>query len=219
MATAKIQFTQTLVDGFKYSIANIVSILLTVLLYIVTVWIPYLNVGTTIGMYKAIIKIGRGEALNPTDIFAKENFDNLGDFFLLIGIKGLGQGAAAAFVLFPAVVVSIAWNFAMYFFVDRGVSPTKALKMSYKATNGEKWTLFFVYLVLVLVTGIVCGLLGMIPKVGGVLSALAGIFCAVVSVSVEGVLFKHFSDRADELFPETVKSTPEAPESTAAPQA
>ena len=54
MATEKLDIMQTIKDGVQYGLKNFFPLLLMVLLYVVTVWIPYLNVGTTIGFYKAI---------------------------------------------------------------------------------------------------------------------------------------------------------------------
>ncbi len=101
------------------------------------------------------------------------------------------------------------------------------MKVSYKATYGEKWRIFFIYLIVYIAIGIICGILGMIPKVGPVLVALATICCCAIAVAVEGVMYKHFSDKADELFADKIEAcgckaapAPEAPvEAPAAPEA
>ncbi|MBO4427863.1 MAG: hypothetical protein J5771_05230 [Bacteroidales bacterium] len=219
MAAQKIDIKETIVAGVQYGMKNIVNLLLMVLLYVVTVWIPYLNIGTTIGLYKAIIKIGKGEVINPTEIFAKENFENLGDFFLLLGFLSIGISMAAVFMFIPAIVIGIAWQFAIYFFIDKGLSPTKALKVSYKATYGEKWRIFFIYIILYIAIAIICCILGLIPKVGGILAALATICCLAIVVAIEGVMYKHFSDKADEIFADKIAACccKEAPEAPAAP--
>ena len=144
MATQKLNVKDTIIAGAQYGMKNILNLILMVVLYVLTAWIPYFNIGTTVGLYKAIIKIGRGEMIKPTDIWAKGNWDNLGDLFLLLGLMSMGISAAALFMFIPAMVVGIAWGFAVFFFIDRGISPTKALKLSWKATDGEKWKIFFV---------------------------------------------------------------------------
>ena len=53
----KLNFTQTLLDGVKCGVANALPLLLAGILYIITFWIPYLNVATTIGMYKLIVAL------------------------------------------------------------------------------------------------------------------------------------------------------------------
>lgn len=231
MATQKLQIIPTIKEGILYGLKNIPSLLGMVILYALTIWIPYLNVGTTIGLYKAIIKIGRGEVINPLDIFKAENRKNLGDFFILMGLMSMGITAAAVFMFIPAIVACIAWMFAMYFFLDKGLSPTKCLKVSWKATEGEKWTIFWIiivtYLVFGLVAGIFFGMAGI--KYIGWLFAIIGVavyllmFAALVAI--EGVMYKHFADKADEIFADKIgacgcKAEPApapAPEAPAAP--
>ena len=195
---SKLNFQQTLVDGVNLGIKNIGNLLLMAFLYMITFWIPYLNVGTTIGFYKNIIALSKGEEVVPTSIFKKENFKNLGDFFLLLGLQTAGIGAAAMFFFIPAMVVGLAWQFAMYFFLDKGTSPLKSLSVSYNATLGEKWTLFFVYLACGVLVCLVVGLLTAIPKVGAVLAFLAMIACVAIVIGVEATLYKYFSGKVEE---------------------
>ena len=175
MATEKLDIMQTIKDGVRYGLKNFFPLLLMVILYVVTVWIPYLNVGTTIGLYKAIIGIGRGKTIDPTSIFEKENFKNLSGFFLLLGLVYIGTVVAFCFMIIPGIVMGIAWGFAIYFFLDKKVSPLKSLQLSYDSTYGNKWRIFAVGLILCILCGIVCALLGAIPKVGGVLAVIAAI--------------------------------------------
>lgn len=194
---SKLNFQKTLSDGASLGIKNIGNLLLMAFLFMITFWIPYLNVGTTIGFYKNIIALSKGEEVVPTSIFSRSNFKNLGDFFLLFGLQTAGVAAAAAFLLFPAMVVSLAWQFAMYFFLDKGTSPLKSLSLSYNATLGEKWTLFFIYLACAVVIGLVIGLLAAIPKVGGILAFLALIACVAVVIGVEATLYKYFCEKIE----------------------
>lgn len=202
MATEKLDIMKTIKDGVQFGLKNFLPLLLAVVLYVVTVWIPYLNVGTTIGLYKIIIGIGRGETIDPTSIFAKENFANIGGFFLLQGLVVIGTIAAAAFMIIPAYVISIAWSFAIYFFIDKKVSPLKSLQLSYDSTFGNKWRIFFVGIVCGLAVSIICGILGAIPKVGAVLAVLAAIVCAAIMVAVNGVMYDFFSKKADAILEE-----------------
>ena len=193
----KLDIKQTIKDGVQYGLKNFLPLLLMIILYVVTVWIPWLNVGTTIGLYKAIISIGRGETINPTSIFDKENFKNISGFFLLMGLVYIGTVVAACFMFIPAIVVGIAWSFALYFFIDKKVSPLKAIQLSWDSTYGNKWRIFFVGVLCWLLIGIICGILGCIPKVGGVLAVIAMIVCMAIVVAVEGVMYDFFSKKAD----------------------
>ena len=209
MATEKLDIMQTIKDGVQYGLKNFFPLLLMVILYVVTVWIPYLNVGTTIGLYKAVIGIGRGETIDPTSIFSKDNFKNLSGFFLLLGLVYIGTVVAFMFMFIPGLVMGIAWGFAIYFFIDKKVSPLKSLQLSYDSTYGNKWRIFLVGLVCAILIGIICGILGAIPKVGGVLAVIACILCVAILVAVEGVMYNFFSKKADEILNQK-KDTPAA---------
>ena len=221
MTTEKLDIIKTIKDGVQYGLKNFFPLLLMVILYFVTFWIPYLNVGTTIGLYKAIIGIGRGETIDPVSIFSKENFKNIGNFFLLEGFIVVGTVAAAAFMFFPALDIAIAWSFAIYFLIDKHVSPLKALLLSYDSTFGNKWRIFFTGLLCGIIIGVVCALLGLIPKVGPVLAAIAVILSVVILVAIEGVMYDFFSQKADVILAERRAKfcefhAPEAPETPAA---
>ena len=199
MATEKLDIMQTIREGILYGLKNFFPLLLMVILYAVTVWIPYLNIGTTIGLYKAVIGIGRGETIDPTAIFAKENFKNLSGFFLLLGLLYMGITVACFFILIPGLVMSIAGGFAVYFFLDKKVSPLKSLQLSYDSTFGNKWRIFLVGLLCGLLISVICGILTAIPKVGMVLCGVAAILSCAIMVAVEGVMYDFFSKKADEI--------------------
>ena len=199
MATEKLDIMQTIKEGILYGLKNFFPLLLMVILYAVTVWIPYLNIGTTIGLYKAVIGIGRGETIDPTAIFSKENFKNLSGFFLLLGLLYMGITVACFFMFIPGMVMSIAWGFAVYFFLDKKVSPLKSLQLSYDSTFGNKWRIFLVGLICGILICVICGILAMIPKVGMVLCGVAVVLSCAIMVAVEGVMYDFFSKKADEI--------------------
>lgn len=186
----KIDFTKTLTEGVKLGIANFLPLLLTTLLYVLTCWIPYLNIGTTIGFYKVILAISKGEKIDPVSIFCKENFKRMGDFFIFLGIQSAGIGASACFLFIPAIVLSIAWGYAIYIFLDKNEAPVKSLSLSYKITLGEKWKIFFIELVFGLIVGIVSSLFGLIPKVGVIFSVIIGILAAAIYVAIQAVIYR-----------------------------
>jgi len=193
----KINVLDTIKDAFQLGMKNVLSLILLVILYVITVWIPYLNVGTTIGLYKAVMAMSRGEVVDPVSIFDKNNFKNFGNIFLLMGFRSVGVGAAAIFVFIPALVLSIAWSFGMYLMLDKGTSPLKSLTLSYDITLGEKWRIFFIGLLTGLLIGVVAGIFSLIPKVGVVFSILVAIAGAAYAVAVEALMYRHFADKAD----------------------
>ena len=208
MATEKLDIVQTIKDGCNLGLKNFFPFLMTVILYVITVWIPYLNVGTTIGLYKSIIALGRGEKIDPVSIFAKENFKPMSGFFLLLGLQGLGTLVAFCFMFIPGIVLGIAWGFAMYFFLDKKISPVKALQLSFDATYGNKWRIFFTGLLCGLILAVVGGLLVLIPKVGIVLYVIAVIVWCVLYYAIFGVMYDFFSKKADNLIEEHHRNHP-----------
>lgn len=61
----KLQFVPSLKDAFAIGVKNLVPIVLSVLLWLVTVWIPYVNVGTTIALATLPVKLSKGEMISP----------------------------------------------------------------------------------------------------------------------------------------------------------
>ena len=193
----KINVMDTIKDGIQLALKNVLSLILLVILYALTVWIPYLNVGTTVGLYKAVIAMSRGEVVDPVSIFDKDNFKFFGNMFLLLGFQTVGITAATAFMFVPGIILSLAWGFAMYLLIDKGVSPLKALTASYDITLGEKWRIFAINLLVGLIIGLVSGLFTLIPKVGFVFTILVVIVGCAFAVAVEALMYRHFADKYD----------------------
>ena len=199
MATKKLELIPTMTEGCMLGIKNFVSLLLTVILYGLTAWIPWLNVGTTIGLYRIIIDMTKGKVINPTSIFDKDNFTNLGNFFLLLAIMTIGISAACLFMFVPGIIMGIAWGFAIYLLIEKKVSPLQALALSDKATYGEKWIIFGIQIVFWIAVGIVSGIFALIPKVGGIFAAIVMILALAIYVAIEAVMYRHFADKAEEI--------------------
>ena len=193
----KINVMETIKDGFQLAIKNVLSLILLVILYVLTVWIPYLNVGTTVGLYKAVIAMSRGEVVDPVSIFDKENFKFFGNLFLLMGLYSMGIAAATAFMFVPGIILSLAWGFCFYLMIDKGTSPLKSLTASYDITLGEKWRIFAINLLVGLLIGLVCGIFSLIPKVGFVFVILVVIVGMAYSVAVDALMYRHFADKYD----------------------
>ncbi len=217
----KLNFGETLKGAFNLAVTNSGSLVLMIILYVLTIWVPYVNIGTTIGLIRAIAAIGRGESVNATDIFKKENFKCFSDFFVLLAIEFGGIGAAAIFMFVPAVVLSLAWGYAPFFLVEKGTAPVKSLSLSYKVTFGEKWTIFFLSAVLCIAVSIVSYIFGLIPKVGGIFALLVTLFGFLVSICLEAKLYAHFLQKAidmGEIEAPAAAKAPAAPAVTETPE-
>ena len=202
METKKLEVIPTLTEACQLGIKNVVPLIFAVILFLLTVWIPYLNVGTTIGMNRLIIDMSHGKTIDPLSIFKKENFENWGGFFLLLGFLSVGLTAAFAFMIVPGIIMGIAWGYAIYIFLEKKVSPLKALILSDKATYGEKWTIFLISLLFGFVAGLVCGIFAAIPKVGFLFVIVAVICLSAIAVALEAVLYRHFSEKVDAILAE-----------------
>ena len=166
VAVKKLDVLKTLKDGVSLALGNYINILLAVVLYAVTIWIPYLNVGTTIAIMSLPAELAKGNKLNPTFIFDPKYRKNMGEFFIL-SLLMFGAILVGMFFMFaPGIVISIAWCFAVLLFVDKNKSALEALRESDKCTYGNKWNIFFVLMILSIVinviTGVIAGVFGLI---------------------------------------------------------
>ena len=202
--TQKLEVIDTIKEGIAIGTRNIGPILVNVFLWAVTVWIPYLNVGTTIGLSVGIVsKAARGEVIPMTEIFDPKYRKYMGEFFLTSGLIGIGVGVGTVFGVIPGIVISLAWSMAVLLVVDKGKNPTEALTLSNNCTYGYKWKMFGIYflasLAFVVVMMILAGI-GAAAKNDGVsgfmtfLIFLVGIFLIFVYIGLQAIIYKKLTD-------------------------
>ena len=56
----KLDICATLGEGCKIGLINFFSLLAVTILYVLTIWIPYLNVGTTIAIMSLPAELAKG---------------------------------------------------------------------------------------------------------------------------------------------------------------
>jgi len=150
----------TIREGITMGTKNFVPILVNALLWVLTVWIPYLNVGTTIGLSVGIVAmISRGEAISMTEIFNPKYRKYMGDFFLASGLICLGVSIGTLFLFIPGIIIALAWSLAIMLVIDKGKNPMEAITLSNKLTNGYKWRIFGIYFIPCLVFTVVQSIL------------------------------------------------------------
>ena len=150
----------TIKDGIAIGSKNIGPILVNVLLWVITLWIPYLNVGTTIGLMVGIVtKASRGEVIPFTEIFDSKYRKYMGEYFLTAGLIGVGVGAGTIFGIIPGIVIALAWSLAILLVVDKGKNPTEAITLSNNCTYGYKWKMIGIYLLTYLIFAVPLGIL------------------------------------------------------------
>ncbi|MDR2042220.1 MAG: hypothetical protein LBP98_07895 [Tannerella sp.] len=141
----KLDYTTVLNEGFRYGMKNIPSLLGALALWIVTILVPYVNVGTTIAICTLPLLLSRGEVFSPLDIFDKKYYRYMGEYFLTFGLMLIGIVGAAVFCYIPGMVVAIAWSLAILLMLDKGLNAAESIRMSNRLTYGNKWTIFFVW--------------------------------------------------------------------------
>jgi len=146
----KIVFGEILSNAFSIGLKNFFSLLGCLVLWILTIWIPYVNVGTTIAIATIPAALSKGNIISPLEIFNKRYYQFMGEFFLVQGLLMMIILPAMLFLIIPAFVMSIAYSLATLLVVDKDKGASEALKISNKLTYGYKWVIFFANLVLAL---------------------------------------------------------------------
>ena len=113
---------EAFVEAIKLGLKNFLSLIGAVILWGLTIWIPYLNVGTTIAMVTLPAKMSRGSIISPLEIFDGKYRKYMGEFFLVTGLKLIIMFPAFLFMYFPGLVLQYAFSFATLFVVDKGIN-------------------------------------------------------------------------------------------------
>jgi len=186
----KLTFGDIFTNAIQIGLQNALSVLGAVVLWILTIWIPYLNVGTTIGLIGMVTKMGRGKAISPTEIFDPKYRKQMGEFFLVMMFVSMGVYIGMAFVVIPGIVIAIAWSLAVFLVLDKGMNPMEAIQKSNDLTYGYKGTIFLatfvLYLAIAIPAMIVLSIIGWILGKIGVdfltIVIMGALFIAVYSV-------------------------------------
>mgnify|MGYP003961793995 CR=1 FL=1 len=130
-------------QGLQLGLKNAASIVAAVVLWALTIWIPYINVGTTIALWGGIvIAMSTGEIFNPLDIFKADYRKYMGEFFLLMGLIWIGVLIGSVYMIVPGIIISLAWSLALPIMIDKELSPIESLRTSNAVTYGKKWVMF-----------------------------------------------------------------------------
>jgi hypothetical protein len=184
----------TIKEGFSIGIGNIVPIIVNVLLWVLTIWIPYLNVGTTIGLWVGIVsKASRGEVIPMTEIFDPKYRKYMGEFFLTAGLVGIGVSVGSFFFIIPGFVIAIAWSLSLLLLIDKGKNPTEAITMSNNCTYGNKGRMFCIYFLVQVAFGIVFFILGLIPVLGIILVIALSILMMLAHIGIQASIYKQLT--------------------------
>ena len=198
----KLDIKQVLTEGVGVGTKNFVSLVLATILYCVTVWIPYLNVGTTIAMMSIPVELSKGNIINPLFIFDAKYRKNMGEFFILIGLMIMAIIPAFFMGIIPGIVLSYAWFIAIYLFVDKDLHALDALRKSNELTYGNKWRIFGIQFIICLAIGIITAIIGAIfgkaSSVAGVLNMIIALLVAPITFGCNAMIYKHLTTKEEE---------------------
>ena len=166
MEMKKLDFAETFKDAITIGVKNAPSVIAAVALFLVTIWIPYINIGTFIAITLLPTQLAKGEVINPLGIFDSKYRRYMGEFLITMGLMVIPIYIAFIFMIIPGIVLSLAWSLAYYFLIEKGKNPIEALKASNDTTYGSKWTMFAVALVfgiaaaiVMLIFSAICGMI------------------------------------------------------------
>ena len=154
----KVSFRLTFAEALEIGVKNAPSIIGCVVLWLLTIWVPYINVGTTIAINMLPIELAKGGVISPLSIFDAKYRKYMGEFLITVGLMIIPIFIATLFMIVPGIVLSIAWSLAYYFLFEKRKNPMQAIMASNEATYGSKWTMFFVLLVFVIAAYAVAGI-------------------------------------------------------------
>lgn len=203
MEMKKLDFLQTLQEALAIGIKNAPSIVGAIALWLVTIWIPYINIGTTIAVCLLPVELSKGNVINPLGIFDAKYRRYMGEYFITMGLMIFPVLIATAFMVVPGIVLSLAWSLAYFFLIDKNKNPMQAIKASNDATYGSKWTMFFIILafviafyIIVCIIGVICALIGSQFLTIVVMAALF-ILAVSISMAVEASIWKQLKDNVE----------------------
>ena len=199
----KVSFRLTFAEALEIGVKNAPSIIGCVVLWLLTIWVPYINVGTTIAINMLPIELAKGGVISPLGIFDAKYRKYMGDFLITTGLMIIPVFIASLFMIVPGIVLSIAWTLSYYFLIEKGKNPIQAIKASNDATYGSKWTMFFVMLVFCIVFGVAFGILGAVCSLidVGFITFLVMFALVVLAVSIdmaiEASIWKQLKDNVE----------------------
>jgi len=186
----------TLIDGLNISLKNIGPILVNLLFWVLTIWIPYLNIGTTIGMFSGIvIKASREETISYTEIFNPGYRKYIGDYFLTFCLIFMGVLTGLIFLIAPGIILSIAWSFALLLVIDKEKNPMDAIKLSHDITYGHKGRIFFIHIILSVIFTVIQAVLNYFNNdFAYFLIIIITIFEILVSLGIQASMYKQLAE-------------------------
>lgn len=189
-APVKLSVGEVLQEGVAFGLKNALSIIGAILLWLLTCWIPYLNVGTTIALNSIPLALSKGKVISPTFIFENKYRKYMGEYFSLMGLMLIAIIPAFTFLIIPAIIISISWSLSLYLLLDKGINPSEAMMQSNKATYGHKLNIFLISLILTVALVVLMVIFKMLGVVGSILLFITMICFLVISMGCQASIYK-----------------------------
>jgi hypothetical protein len=180
-------------NGITIGLTNVVSLLGAIVLWILTIWIPYLNVGTTIAISSLPLEMAKGKMFSPTVIFDGKYRTMMGEYFLLSIFLFLGVLIGFAFLIIPGYVIAISWSLSLLIMIDKKVTPLQAITASNLATLGNKWMIFFANLLLVIPFYVLLIIFLFIPFIGIILNIALVLVLIAAALGIQAYIYKELA--------------------------
>ena len=213
----KLNIMATVKDGIAIALVNYLSLVAAAALYVLTIWIPYLNVGTTIAMSSLPAEMAKGNVVNPLFIFKGIYRRNMGEFLILMALMTGAISVGFMFGIIPGIVISIAWNYAVVLFIDKDMNALEALRESNRLTYGNKWRIFGAEFVLTFCLGVAVGIInsifgigevGWLQTIGTIINVILIIFMIPAVFGVDASIYKQLT--SGEFLGQEAPEAPEA---------
>ncbi|MCL1911363.1 MAG: hypothetical protein FWG13_04075 [Leptospirales bacterium] len=190
---AQITVVGILKDGTQIGIKNLLPVFVNFLLFALTCWIPYINIGTLIGMINLPAKMSKDETLSFTEIFNPVYRKYMGEGFLTLSLMVGGICAGYMLFIIPGIVISIAWSLALLLVFDKGMDPIAALRKSNDLTYGNKLMIFLSILAYSILMSIVMSILSLIPAVGPILAFIFLLAAGSLLMGVHAYIYRELT--------------------------
>lgn len=122
-------------------------------------WVIQLTV--SLGIINLVLRIYDKKKTSYSDLFSK--FNIIIPYFIASFIYGAIVIVGLILLVVPGIIWAIKFQYFAYFMVDKNLGPIDALKASSKLTEGVRWNLFFLKLVIILINivGFICLIVGL----------------------------------------------------------
>lgn len=202
MEKKTLDFGRTFSEAMTIGLKNAPSIIAAILLFALTCWIPYINIGTYIALKLLPTKLAKGEVINPLGIFDSQYRRYMGEFLITAGLMTGPVFMGLLFGAIPGLVLLYTWSLTYYFIFDKGKNPIQALRASNDATYGSKWMIVLVKFVFsiasTLALALVTALFGAINLWSLAILVMIPLFIIIMSIgmAIDASIWNQLKDNA-----------------------